>query len=58
MCWKCEEINKEIGHYQGLSGRTTDEGSIKSLDILIARLEAEKKELHIAEPKTSQDSHS
>ena len=49
MCWKCDEIDKEIGHYQGLSARTQDEGSVKSLDILIARLEAEKKGLHIAE---------
>ena len=44
MCWKCQEIDKEIGHYRGLSARTQDEGSVKSLDILIARLEAEKKE--------------
>jgi ferritin-like metal-binding protein YciE len=49
MCWKCEEIDKEIGHYRGLSARAQDEGSVKSLDILIARLEAEKKEVHIAE---------
>ena len=47
MCWKCDEIDKEIGHYQGLSARTQDEGSVKSLDILIARLEAEKKGLHL-----------
>jgi hypothetical protein len=49
MCWKCQEIDKEIGHYQGLSARTTDEGSVKSLNILIAKLEGEKEELHIAE---------
>jgi hypothetical protein len=49
MCWKCQEIDKEIGHYRGLSARTTDEGSVKSLNILIAKLEGEKKELHIAE---------
>lgn len=52
MCWKCEEIDKEIGHYQGLSARTNDGGSVKSLDILIARLEAKKKEVHIAELDT------
>jgi hypothetical protein len=49
MCWKCQEIDKEIGHYHGLSARTTDEGSVKSLNILIAKLEDKKKEVHIAE---------
>jgi hypothetical protein len=46
MCWKCQEIDKQIGHYQGLSARTSDEGSVKSLHILIATLEATKKEFH------------
>jgi hypothetical protein len=50
MCWKCQEIDREIEHYHGLSVRTTDEGSVKSLNILIAKLEGEKKELQIAEP--------
>jgi hypothetical protein len=49
MCWKCQEIDREIGHYQGLSARTSDERSVKSLDILIAKLEGEKKELHADE---------
>jgi len=49
MCWKCQEIDKEMAHYQGLLARTTDEGSVKSLNILIAKLEGEKNELHIAE---------
>jgi hypothetical protein len=49
MCWKCQEIDKEIGHYQDLSAQVTDERSVKSLDILIAKLEAEKKVVHIAE---------
>jgi len=49
MCWKCQEIDREIEHYHGLSVRTTDEGSVKSLTILIAKLEGRKKELHIAE---------
>jgi hypothetical protein len=51
MCWKCEQIDKEIGHYQGLSARASDERSVKSLDILIAKLEAEKQTLHIVELK-------
>ena len=49
MCWKCQEIDKEIEHYRGLSARVSDERSAKSLDILIAKLEDEKKERHIAE---------
>jgi hypothetical protein len=49
MCWKCREIDKEIEHYRGLSARVSDERSVKSLDILIAKLEDEKKERHIAE---------
>lgn len=57
MCWKCQEIDREIGHYQGLSARTSDEGSVRSLDILIAKLETVKIELHADEidglPKTA-----
>ena len=49
MCWKCEQIDKEISHYQGLSARVTEEGSVKSLDILIAKLKEEKTALHIVE---------
>ena len=52
MCWKCQEIDKEIAHYQDLSAQVTDERSVKSLDILIAKLEAEKNEVHIAELDT------
>ena len=53
MCWKCDQIDKEIEHYRGLSVRVTDEGSVKSLDILIAQLEAEKESLHIVKFKPS-----
>ncbi|MGA7072347.1 hypothetical protein [Bradyrhizobium sp.] len=53
MCWKCDQIDKEIEHYRGLSVRVTDEGSVKSLDILIAQLEAEKEALHIVKFKPS-----
>ena len=49
MCWKCEQIDKEISHYQGLSARVTEEGSVKSLDILIAKLKEEKTALHVVE---------
>jgi hypothetical protein len=47
MCWKCEQIDKEIKHYRCLCARVTDEGSVKSLDILIAQLEADKTAQHI-----------
>jgi hypothetical protein len=46
MCWKCEEIDRTIRHYHDLGCRITDEGSLKSLEILIARLEADKNALH------------
>jgi hypothetical protein len=49
MCWKCQEIDKEIEHYRGLSARVSDERSVKSLDILIAKLEGAKKVVHIVE---------
>ena len=52
MCWKCEQIDKEVGHYRSLSARVTDERSVKSLDILITKLEAEKKVVHISELDT------
>ena len=51
MCWKCEKIDKEIEHYQGLFTRISDERSAKSLDILIAQLEADKRAIHIVEFK-------
>jgi hypothetical protein len=47
MCWKCEQIDKQIDHYRSLSARTSDERSVKSLEILIATLEDEKQALHV-----------
>lgn len=46
MCWRCTEIDKEIDHYRCLFTRVLDEGSIKSLHILIDKLEAEKIQIH------------
>jgi hypothetical protein len=51
MCWKCEQIDRHIEHYRGLFARTTDEQSGKSLEILIARLEENKRAVHIVEFK-------
>jgi hypothetical protein len=47
MCWKCEQIDKEISHYEGLSAQVAEERSVKSLDILITRLKEEKTALHV-----------
>ena len=49
MCWQCRQIEQEIEHYRGLCDRVNNEGSAKSLGILIERLEAEKRDLHILE---------
>jgi hypothetical protein len=53
MCWRCSQIDKEIEHYLGLRARVTDRGSVKNLNILIERLEAEKEALHIVRLKFS-----
>ena len=47
MCWQCKQIDKEIDYYRALCARAGGEGSLKSLKILIDRLEAEKARLHI-----------
>jgi hypothetical protein len=46
MCWKCEEIDKVILHYQTLSARVTDTLTLEGLNQLVEKLEAEKKSLH------------
>lgn len=51
MCWQCEVFDREIGHYRTLSARTNDEQTLKSLNILIDKLEAEKARLHVVEFK-------
>jgi hypothetical protein len=50
MCWKCAEIDKVIFHYRTLIGRITDRLSLAGLDILIEKLEDEKKSLHPEQP--------
>jgi len=51
MCWQCEQIDREIEHYRSLSVRTNDEGTRRSLNILIDKLEIEKVRLHVVEFK-------
>ena len=46
MCWKCEEIDKKILHYQTLSVRVTDRLTLEGLQQLIETLENENKALH------------
>ena len=46
MCWKCEEIDKVILHYQTLSARVIDRLTLEGLQQLIETLEAEKQALH------------
>ena len=46
MCWRCDEINKKIEHYRSLISRMTDERTLKGIELLIAKLEETKKELH------------
>jgi len=53
MCWQCEQIDREIEYYRGLFARIADQRSVRSLDILIARLEAEKRALHVVEFKSA-----
>ena len=51
MCWQCEQIDKEIEHYRSLLVRTNDEGTRRSLNILIDKLQVEKVRLHVVEFK-------
>jgi hypothetical protein len=50
MCWRCDEIDKKIEHYRELATRLTDERTLKGIDLLIANLEATKKEFHPEKP--------
>ena len=51
MCWKCEEIDKKIVHYQTLIARVTDTLTLEGLQQLIEKLENEKKALHPEQKK-------
>ena len=46
MCWKCQEIDARITHYQTLGKRVTDPATLKGLGQLIDELRDEKKALH------------
>lgn len=46
MCWKCQELDAVIGHYRELGARASDRLSRRGIDVLIEKLEADKKALH------------
>jgi hypothetical protein len=46
MCEKCVELDKKIEHYRQLSRWITDQQTIESLGLFIAKLRAEKAALH------------
>jgi hypothetical protein len=42
MCYECQTIDKTILHYRQIERLTTDQSTLDSIHILIARLEADK----------------
>jgi hypothetical protein len=46
MCARCEEIDAKITHYREMATFIMDRVTLDSIDILIARLEAQKKAAH------------
>jgi hypothetical protein len=46
MCEKCGEIDGKISHYMWIKSRLVDPKTLKAIDDLIAKLEAEKRVLH------------
>jgi len=51
MCDKCVEIDKTIARYQWIKTRITDSKAVQAATDLIAKLEAEKVNLHPEEQK-------
>ena len=46
MCSRCVDIDGEIARLKGLASRLLDEKTLRSIDILVGKLEAEKRALH------------
>ena len=46
MCWRCQEFDAVIAHYRELSGRAAEQLSRKGIDLLIEKLESNKKAAH------------
>ena len=49
MCEKCKSIDEQIDRYRALGGRISDPQSLKGIDILIEKMEQQKKALHPGE---------
>jgi hypothetical protein len=46
MCDKCKDLDQRIEHYQRISASMTDETVIDRIKELIAKIKAQKAELH------------
>ena len=46
MCHECQIINQTISHYRQLEKLATDNGTLDSIHILIAKLETDKQAIH------------
>jgi hypothetical protein len=53
MCARCVTINVTLAHYREMASFIMDRPTLDSIDILTARLEAEKKALHPREGRFS-----
>jgi hypothetical protein len=60
MCHECKEIDGWIAHYRRLAVTTGETESMKSIEILIAELQARKRTLHAKDdlPATNNPLHS
>jgi hypothetical protein len=46
MCEGCRKIEEKIAHYREMASYVMDRPTLDSIDVLVARLEAEKRVLH------------
>jgi hypothetical protein len=51
MCDKCVELDGKIEHYQRMASRITDQLTLDAIKELIARMKAQKAELHSEQEK-------
>jgi hypothetical protein len=51
MCDKCVELDGKIAHYLGIASRSTDEATIRGINVLIARAKVQKAVLHPEQTK-------
>jgi hypothetical protein len=46
MCDQCKQLDGRIAHYQEMALHVLDRHLLDGIDLLVAKLEAEKKALH------------